>query len=150
MNVLAPVSTIMTSQLITVNPKDTLKRVKEIFDKNQIHHLPVVRYKKIVGIVSKGDFLHFLHGFSHDEADEKLSENRLNTWKVEQIMTGGLAKVDSKEPIRTALEIFKLNHFHAIPVIDEGELAGIVTTYDIIRTLADEPIHLEDYKTANV
>jgi CBS domain-containing protein len=150
MNVLAPVSTSMTSKLITVNPKDTLKRVKEIFDKNNIHHVPVVRYKKIVGIVSKTDFMHFLHGFVHNDMDKHLSESRLNAWKVEEIMTNGLAKVDSKEPIRTVLEIFKLNHFHAIPVVENGELVGIVTTYDIIKKLADEPIHLDDYKTANV
>jgi len=101
-------------------------------------------------MVSKTDFIHFLHGFVRSEQDKKLSENRLNVWKVEEMMTKGLAKVDSKEPIRTVLEIFRLNHFHAIPVIEGDELMGIVTTYDITKALADEPIQLSDYKTANV
>ena len=62
MNVLAPISTIMTAKIHTVNPEDSLMMVKEIFDNYPIHHIPVVRYKHIEGIVSKSDFLHFLHG----------------------------------------------------------------------------------------
>jgi CBS domain-containing protein len=33
-----------------------------------------------------------------------------------------------------------VNRFHAIPVVKEDELVGIVTTYDIIRTLAGENV----------
>ena len=73
----------------------------------------------------------------------------MDTWKVKDIMTQGLAKVDSKEPIRTALNLFKLNRFHALPVVDNDELVGMVTTFDIIDAIAKEPIALEDYKTVN-
>jgi CBS domain-containing protein len=45
-----------------------------------------------------------------------------------------------------ALEVFKENLFHALPVVEEGNLVGIITTYDIISRLADEPITLADYK----
>ena len=62
MNTLAPVSSIMSTELITVNPKDPLIDVKNIFDQNNIHHVPVVRFKKIVGIVSKTDLMYFLKG----------------------------------------------------------------------------------------
>ncbi|MCB0644425.1 MAG: CBS domain-containing protein, partial [Phaeodactylibacter sp.] len=55
MNLNAPVSTIMTTNLITVNPEDPIQKVNEIFEKNNIHHIPVVRYKDIVGIISKTD-----------------------------------------------------------------------------------------------
>ena len=43
------------------------------------------------------------------------------------------------------LEVFKTNRIHALPVEENGELVGIVTTYDIICALAEEEIKLEDY-----
>ncbi|MEL7249529.1 MAG: CBS domain-containing protein [Bacteroidota bacterium] len=146
MNIVAPVSSIMSTRLITVNPDDNLEKVKACFDENNIHHLPVVRYKQIVGIISSTDFNHFLRGFTRNEHDSLLESVRLRAWKAEDIMTEGLAKVETTDPIRTILEVFKTNRIHALPVEQNNELVGIVTTYDIIGALAEEPIQLEDYK----
>jgi CBS domain-containing protein len=33
-----------------------------------------------------------------------------------------------------------VNRFHAIPVVDNEELVGIVTTFDIIKSLNNEEI----------
>lgn len=138
----------MTKKVIAVSPDDSLAEVKKLFDNKRIHHIPVVRYKEIVGIISKADFLHFLHGFKGNDMDSFIDETRLRSWKAEEIMTKGLAKVDSTEPIRTALDVFLVNRFHAIPVVDGDELVGIITTLDIIAALAKEPVRLEDYKAA--
>ena len=146
MNIVAPGSSIMSTRLITVNPDDNLEKVKACFDENNIHHLPVVRYKQIVGIISSTDFNHFLRGFTRNEHDSLLESVRLRAWKAEDIMTEGLAKVETTDPIRTILEVFKTNRIHALPVEQNNELVGIVTTYDIIGALAEEPIQLEDYK----
>ena len=150
MNVLSPVSTIMTTRLKAVNPEDSLERIKAIFDEHGIHHIPVVRYKEILGIISKSDFLHFLHGYAQSDMDKFVEKTRLKTWTAKEIMTEKMAKIDSAEPIRTALELFKINRFHALPVVDDGELVGIVTTYDIIARLAGEPVPLENYATAKM
>ena len=140
----------MAKQLITIEPKEPLRNVKKIFAEHNIHHIPVVKYKKIVGIVSKTDFNQFMHRLpkNNNVGDSLIENTRLDSWKVKDIMTEGLAKVDSKEPIRTALDLFRLNRFHALPVVDDDELVGMVTTFDIIDTLANEPVKLEDYKTA--
>ena len=140
MNVLAPVKTIMSKDLITVTPTDKLTVVKEIFDENNIHHLPVVRFKELVGIISKSDFLHFLRGFSPNDEDRFVNFARLRAYNAEDIMTKGIAKLNPEDRINVALEIFMVNRFHAIPVVKDGDLVGIVTTYDIIRTLAKESI----------
>lgn len=146
MNVLQPVSTIMSSELITANPSDKLEVIQQIFENNNIHHIPIVRHLEIVGIISKSDFLNYLHGFRHNKTDDLLEAARLSAWKAEEIMTEKLAKVEHTDPIRIALEVFKLNRFHAIPVMDEEQLVGIVTTYDIIDAIASEPIGLSDYQ----
>lgn len=145
MNIIAPVSTIMTTKLITVNPLDNLEIVKRLFTENNIHHLPVVRGQEIIGIVSSTDFNHFLRGFARDKGDEMTENLRLQTWKAEDIMTSKLAKLEATDPIRTALEVFKTNRIHALPVVEGGKLVGIVTTYDIITLLAKEPTTLDDY-----
>lgn len=148
MNLLAPISTIMTKNIIAVGPDESLAKVREIFEKNNIHHVPVVRYKTIVGIISKTDFVHFLHGFKGNDMDKFIDETRLRSWKAEELMTKGLAKVESSEPIRNVLEVFMVNRFHAIPIEENNELVGIVTTFDIIKAVAKEPVSLEDYKNA--
>ena len=130
----------MTSRLITVKPKDKLTAVKEIFDQNKIHHIPVVRFKEIVGIISKSDFLHFLRGFQRNEEDRFVNEARLRVYNAEDIMTSGIAKVTPDDRINVVLDIFLENRFHAIPVIDKGDLVGIVTSFDVIRAVAGEDV----------
>lgn len=139
MNTLAPVSTIMTTNLITVGEKDKLKEVKNLFEKHKIHHLPVVRYKEIVGIISKTDMLSFMKGtIDSNSYDRILNETRLNNYHVEEIMTKGMAKLTSTDRIDVALKVFKENLFHAIPIVDNNELVGILTTHDIITALSDK------------
>ena len=58
--------------------------------------------------------------------------------QVESIMTTGLAKLAPTDKILVALKVFKENLFHAIPIVDQDELVGIVTTYDIIKALGRE------------
>lgn len=137
MDVLAPISQIMSKELITVSEKDKLTVVKEIFDKHNIHHIPVVRFKTIVGIISKTDYLYFVRGFTQNEEDRFINESRLKAYTADEIMTTGMAKVEPSDRINVALEVFKINRFHAIPVVENDELVGIVTTHDIICALSE-------------
>ena len=136
-DIYAPVSTIMSKKLLTVHPKDTLEDVKGIFDKNKIHHIPVVKFKQIVGMISKTDLFYFLRGYHNDPSAEIFERNRLQSFNAGEIMTTGLAKLEPTDKIIVALEVFKENLFHAIPVIDNGELIGLVTTYDVIKALSE-------------
>ena len=137
MDVLAPLSTIMSKDLITVVSSDKLEKIKTIFDTNKIHHLPVVNGKEIVGIISKIDMLNFLNKIANKEEKTDLrNEAKLQNYKAEDIMTTGLAKLESTDRIAVALEVFKENLFHAIPIVDNNELKGIVTTYDIVLAVA--------------
>lgn len=134
MNAYAPISSIMVTDLITINPDENLLAVKKIFDAHSFHHLPVVRFRKIVGIVSKTDFNHFTGGINHAGENNQLLENT----KVEDIMTKGLGKLEPDDRINVALEIFSKNWFHALPVVEHDELVGIVTTQDVIKAILNE------------
>lgn len=138
MNAYAPISTIMVTDLVTVNPEDSLLHVKKIFDTHTFHHLPVVRFRKIVGIISKTDFQHFTGGLSHSATDRTVDESWLEQTRAEDIMTKGIGKLEPDDRINVALEIFSKNWFHALPVVQNDELVGIVTTQDVIKSILNE------------
>lgn len=139
MDFTAPVSTIMSKKLITVTPGDKMVAVKEIFENQRIHHIPVVKYTRLVGMISKTDYMHFLRGTTPSaEYDKIIEASRLNNYKVEDIMTKGMATIESTERINVALQIFSENIFHALPIVDNGELVGMLTTFDIIKELLKE------------
>jgi len=138
MDFTAPVSKFMTRKLVTVVPGDPMTVVKEIFETQRIHHIPVVKYRTLVGLISKTDFKHFLRGMETTPYDQMVEKSRLIHYKAEDIMTTGIATLESSERLNVALQVFAENLFHAIPVVENGELAGILTTFDIIKILVDE------------
>jgi len=140
MNLLTPVSELMTKELITVNPADRLMAVRKIFDENKIHHIPVVRFRKIVGIISKSDLLYFMKGLGTVNNPVDINQGRLLITQAQDIMTTGLAKLAPTDRINVALEVFRENILHAIPVVENDELVGILTTHDIIIALADKKL----------
>ena len=133
-----PVSKFMTRKLITVSPLDKMSAVKEVFDNHHVHHIPVVRYTKLVGLISKTDYVQFLKCANAFSSDSLAESARLNSYKVEDVMTQGLATLESTDRVNVALQVFAENRFHALPIVDNGEIVGILTTYDIIKALLEE------------
>lgn len=51
---------VMTEDLITVHPNQTVRECMSIMDTNKVRHLPVFEDGKMIGIVSIGDVVHDL------------------------------------------------------------------------------------------
>lgn len=145
MNLLAPISTIMTSDLITIQPGDTMREVEKIFTQHKIHHLPVLDQGTLVGMISKSDYKLFKRGFSHRATGRNLDRFRMQVWKAADVMTTGLAKLDVNDRINVALEIFLENLFHAILITEDDHLVGLVTTYDVIKKVVDDKSVVNSY-----
>jgi len=117
-----PVHTIMTKNLITVRPSDTLSEVRKTFMTNSLHHLPVVENNQLVGIMT-----------TYDLWKNEIAPENYTTATVSQIMNTNIAKISPEDKIGTAAEIFLSNKFHALPVVnEENTLLGIVTTFDVL------------------
>lgn len=98
-----------------------------------------MRERKLIGIISKSDINLFLKWWNNDKYQDLFNGVRLMNYKAEDIMTKGLAKLEPTDRINVAVKVFEENLFHAIPVVNnEGELEGIVTTYDLIKLMAAE------------
>lgn len=146
MNLLAPVSDIMVKDVITVKPDSSIDSVREIFANHNIHHIPVVDGEKLVGMISKSDYLFFSKDFGSNFYDKYIEEIRRKNYDVKEVMTTKLARLEADDRINVALEVFRVNKFHALPVVDGEKLVGIVTTFDIIDYLAKDEIAVKSYK----
>ncbi len=123
-----------------------MKKVDNIFESEKIHHLPVVDEGKLIGMLSKSDLLFCKRNINPDSPDLMIEDLRLNSIRAEEIMTTGLAQMEPEDRIEIALEVFKINMFHAIPIVKDGHLVGIVTTLDIIRHLANDQEAVRKYQ----
>ena len=146
MNLLAPVTSIMQKKIITLQPNDTIKKAEDIFKAHKIHHIPIVENEILMGMLSKSDFLFFKRGFNQDRTEEKWDLFRLKSHQVSEIMTTKLAKLEPTDKVNVAIEVFKENLFHALPVVDDNKIIGIITTYDIIRHLAEDKEIVKEYE----
>ena len=132
----APVANIMTSKVITVSPGDLMSKVRHLFEVHKIHHIPVVDLEeKVVGIISQHDLNHILHGFTLFKTNKSVDYNEaiLNSLLVQDVMRKSIVTLSETDPISMAVDIFKENLFHCLPILDnKGMLSGILTTYDLI------------------
>jgi len=132
-----PVSTIMTTNVFTVQENGTLQDVVNLFRKHKIRHIPVLSGNKIAGMISRTDINRLTFGalFDNQEGSE---EAVLEILTIPQVMTSKLKSVNADDPIKEVAEIFSKEEFHALPVVEGDVLKGIVTTTDVIRYLLDQ------------
>lgn len=136
----SPISSMMTPQPISVEVNEKLIEVQRIFDKHKIHHLPVLQKGKMVGMISRSDLWYFLKGLTNEPYEEILNEVRLQEYCARDIMSKGIVSVSSAVTLSQAIGLFYRNEFHALPIIDNGQLVGILTTHDIIKALMEENV----------
>lgn len=133
-----PVSSIMTTSVITVNKADhDLRDVKEIFRKEKIRHLPVMDGDTLVGIVSKNDINRLSFGMFFDNQDNA-DEAVLDMLSIDQVMTANPKSVSPDTLIKEVAEILAKEDFHSLPVSENGTIKGIVTSTDVIKYLLDQ------------
>ncbi len=132
-----PVSHIMTKDVISVLESDKLDEVVAIFRKKNIRHLPVKKGGKITGMISRSDINRLTFGALFDN-QEGADEAILQMLTIPQVMTANVRTVSSDAPIRDVAEIFSAAEYHSLPVVDNEELKGIVTTTDVIKYMLDQ------------
>lgn len=132
-----PISHIMTKTVVTANENDGLRMVVEKLKKNTIRHIPIIRGKEVIGIISRTDINRLTFGALF-EGQEGADEAILDMLTIPQVMTSKPMTVSSDSVIRDLAEIFVKEEFHALPIVDNGELKGIVTTTDVVRYFLEQ------------
>ena len=142
---------VMVKKVITINKNASVAELSELLIKNKISGLPVVDDSgKLVGIATEGDLivrdadLHFpryfklLDSIIYLESLNKFKRNLrkyLGT-KVEDVMTSKVKIVKEDTPVNVVANIMIRNNVNRVPVLDnDGDLAGIITRADIVKSM---------------
>lgn len=120
----------MSKELITVNSDSTISDAMELLRTNKISRLPVVDKTHLVGIVTDRDLSEVspssATSLSVFEINYLLSQT-----KIKDIMKKNVVTVNADSLIEEAAVLMRDNDIGGLPVLDKGNLAGIITESDI-------------------
>lgn len=116
------VKNFMTPNPLTVAPEEDLLPTFDLLKKQGFRQFPVVKDKELVGIVT----------------DRDLRSNLRDDLTVSDVMSPNPVTILEDSKLVEAAQIVRERKFNALPVVSRsGELVGIITTTDIIKSLVD-------------
>jgi CBS domain-containing protein len=108
----------MSRNVISVRSTDTVATARDRLRVNQIHHLLVVEDDRTLGVVAMRDLA--------GKPDGTL---------VESVMVREVATIEADSTLRRAASMMIRGTTGCLPVLENGKLAGIITTTDLMRVL---------------
>ncbi len=144
-------SDVMSRDVVSVQFGDSLVDAWALMRDRRIKALPVVdKVRRIVGIITTGDFMRHAGLDAHDGLGQRLRDfvrpsGQASSSKPEavgQIMTRKVRVASAGRPLADLLPLFSEHGHHHIPIVDdEQRLVGILTQTDVVRALsqADAP-----------
>jgi CBS domain-containing protein len=105
-----------------------------LFERHDFNSFPVVEDGKVVGIVTKLDFLRNF-AFTTGQMLPRYGELMVRT--VAEVMTEAVIHVEPEAPLTRVLQLMVHLKARSLPVIDRGRLAGMISREDIMRALAE-------------
>ena len=122
------IEAIMSTNLITLAPSATLAEARTLMHEHRIHHIPVVKDEKLVGLVTLTNVLAATDSFLRDP------QNRIhaNEITIAEAMVSDVATVDVNASLRHAALFIERHKIGCLPVMDGEKLVGIITETDFI------------------
>jgi CBS domain-containing protein/gamma-glutamyl:cysteine ligase YbdK (ATP-grasp superfamily) len=119
----------MATDLFTVRPDDLVDLAASLMDWRHIRHVPVEDENgHLVGLVTHRGLLRLLSRGSNASDGSSLT--------VREIMKPNPTSVSSTTPTLEAIEIMRRSKIGCLPVVDDDQLVGIVTSYDFLTATA--------------
>ncbi len=112
----------MSNSLVTVETETPLPRLLELMYETKHLGFPVVERGNLVGIVTLSDI-------------HKVSPIDREAMQVRDVMTRDPITLPPSAPLIDALRIMTTHGIGRIPVVDDGDLVGIVTRTDVLRVM---------------
>ncbi len=119
------ISSVMVKDVITVPQTMQLGEVAKLMLEKGIGSVPVMDGDKMVGIVSKADFVTLAVGIAFDKIT------------VKELMTKDLKSVSPTERLIHARRVMLEAHVGRLPVIEDETLVGMITSKDLMRAFID-------------
>ena len=124
---------LMSTDLVTLTEDETLADAQRCMARGRIRHLPVLRGRTLVGLLTHRDLL--AASFSiFAEVDANEQRRIFGNVPVVEAMHRDVVTVPSTMAVSKAAHILLENKYGCLPVIEEsGEMVGIVTEADFLR-----------------
>ncbi|MCA8926548.1 MAG: CBS domain-containing protein [Alphaproteobacteria bacterium] len=142
------VKDVMTKTVITVTPETRVTEIANTMVSAGISGLPVVDPRgKVIGIVSEGDLMRraetetahrrswwlTLFGSSEGTAQRYI---RTHAMKAADLMSRSIVSVHSDDTLETVANLLEEHRIKRVPVIDNGQLVGIVSRSNLVQALS--------------
>ena len=139
MSLTTPIIQIIERDPVALGIDQRVSAAVRILTSGRFHHLPVIRGRSLVGLLSTTDILEFkASSLVSDDADsfEFLDEH----YKLDDLMSKDIISVSDRATVGDAARQLSAGGFHSLPVVNrDNELVGIVTTTDLINHMLDAP-----------
>jgi len=125
----------MARAVTTVTRQTTMRELETLFDKHDFNSFPVVEQGKMLGIVTKFDFLRAF-AFTTGQMMPRYSE--LMRRPVGEMMTEAVVHVEPSAPLTRVLQLMVSLKSRSFPVIGpDHQLVGMISREDVIRALKE-------------
>jgi CBS domain-containing protein len=105
--------------------------------KKGFRRLPIVKDNILIGIITASDIMRYLG--NGDVFQKLMTKNSTDAFQIpiKGLILRDIVWTPSNIDIGEAAALMLNNKVGALPIIDDGELCGILTERDIIKALAD-------------
>jgi CBS domain-containing protein len=122
-----PVADVMRIRTITVAPHETAQLAVLRMLEEDVGAVAVCEGPRLVGIFTERDVLR-LAGEGSD----------LDSVRVEDVMTRPVLSISPDDDIRAAAELMAARKIRHVPVVQDGNLLGMVGIRDVLGTLVEQ------------
>ncbi len=126
----------MKKDLITITKDDRMTTAKKILREKNIRHLPVVDGKKLVGLVSNMD-IRKAEASPATSLEIRELHYLLDKLTVGEIMTRNVITISPDISVEEATTLLHDNKIGCLPVVEDGNLVGILTENDVMEILIE-------------
>ena len=127
----------MSEKVVTAGPDMTVGEATRTMINKGFRRIPLVRENVLLGIITASDIMRYLG--SGDIFQKLITENMADAFNVpiKSMIMRDIVWTSSNVDIGKVAGIMLDKKVGALPVIDDGELCGIITERDIVRALID-------------
>jgi len=112
----------MSKNVLTLDKSTSLQEAAENMKKLNVGCVIVTENNNPIGIITERDFV-----------TKIVAEGRPLFTEIQEVMSSPLITIDSEETIWEASELMKEKSIHKLPVKENEQIVGIVTTTDIVK-----------------
>ena len=126
----------MHKDLVTVTKDERMTVAKKVMKERNIRHLPVVDGKKLIGLVTNMD-IRKAEASPASSLEIRELHYLLDKLTVGEIMTRNVITISPDISIEEATTLLHDNKIGCLPVVEDGNLVGIITENDVMEILIE-------------